>query len=157
MDFISHALIGAIIAELMQLDLTKTSLIIIGSILPDTSVIPVYSYYGGVKRAKDNFFKDKRKKPKLITHIYDFSHSILLMTMVLLLSLIYQPLIFLALGIAIHVLIDIFTHKKHSPRFLYPLQFHIEGIVEWAKLYYSFKSRIIVYGVLGAILLITHL
>lgn len=154
MDFISHILLGFIFGELLQLKNINLVFLLIGSVLPDLSTFPILFYYRGKKGVYRNFLEDNRKKPNGLFAFYDFSHSLLLILIILGLSYFYFPLTFLALGIFFHILIDIPLHKKHSPGIFYPFKKRIGGITDWFEIYNSLKSRVIVWAILLIIFLI---
>jgi len=169
MDFISHLLIGIIFVNVFSLSLINLVLFLVGSILLDFPVILIYFYYSdrklprfsdildGGEKALHNFIKDKKKKPEKLFFLYDFFHSIFFILIIFLLSFFYESFLFLAMGALIHILIDIPTHKKHSPAIFFPWKFRIKGLVDWFTIYSSLKSRIVVWGILMFLILISYL
>lgn len=133
-DWGTHLLSSAIVASVIpDTNIESKSLIILGSILPDF-IYPFYykvlSKKAGKKMkeiSEDDYilFGYSTKKIKFLKNIYFFFHGLPFLIFIYLMSGIYSSLIFLAIGLGLHFIYDIFLHEYEEnnfrPKPLYPL------------------------------------
>jgi hypothetical protein len=157
MDFISHILIGLLIANIFNLSLIPLLLLVIGSVFSDISVIPIYFYYKD-KKWLNLAWRDyeKNKGSRVIFKVYDFTHSILFVLIILLLSLYFPVIIYFMFGLILHILIDILLHKP-SPEIFFPFKIKLKGFANWFDLYGSIISRLIIWIILIILNLVVYL
>lgn len=130
----THLLSGvAVVVALPEVGLENQILLILGTILPDF----IFPYYFSLvskksgKKMKDmtenDYINFGHSDSRLIflKKIYFFFHGIPFLFLIYLLSEIYNPLIFLALGLCIHFIYDIFVHHYNNANFrpkpIYPI------------------------------------
>jgi hypothetical protein len=159
MDFTSHVLIGILIGIIFSLNAPQLSFLIIGSILPDLFVLPIYFYYkdSSKKSVYEIFKSGKKKKPEKLFMIYDSAHSILLLVILFAISYYFPLIMFLAIGVLIHIIVDLPLHKKHSPGIFFPFKKRIYGFADWYDIYGKMKHRIIVWSILIILIIVAYL
>jgi hypothetical protein len=139
MDFISHLLIGGIIALLVKASKKTKYLIVLFSILPDLFEIPLYLFVGSIN-ARVFWIPNNadwigfRVLHPVWTALWDIPHSLLFLLALVLITFIFKlPRIF-SFTYAFHIFIDIFTHTgEWNVKLFWPLQYSINGFTDsWA-------------------------
>lgn len=133
-DWGTHLLSSTIVASVIpDTSIESKALIIVGSVLPDF----IYPFYYKVlskkagKKMKEIGEEDyvlfgySTKKIKFLKNVYFFFHGLPFLIFIYLMSGIYPSLLFLAIGIGLHFIYDIFLHEYEEnnfrPKPFYPI------------------------------------
>ena len=133
-DWGTHLLSSTVVASAIpDTNIESKALIVIGSILPDF-IFPFYykviSKKAGKKIKeinKDDYilFGYSTNKIRFLKNIYFFFHGLPFLILIYLMSGIYPSLLFLAIGVGLHFIYDIYLHEyednNFKPRPLYPI------------------------------------
>ena len=162
MDFISHILIGRMLASSRKKNMRSIYAVTFFSFLPDLTLIPLYIFLGFTNNrlfwiALPSDWDGFRSLHPLLSLLWEIPHSVFFAFLIILPIIFYFKLPKIAfIAYLSHILVDLFTHAgEWAMKPFYPFQYSFNGFTNaWS---WSFKNMFITWFILLLIIFITHL
>ena len=158
MDFVSHYLIGNIIAATRK-NITRKQIITVSffGLLPDVTQIPLYLYVGYLNHRPywvpgNHDWAGFRDIHPIASALWDIPHSLFFLIFIWIIVKSLKLHYLCILSYLSHILIDIPTHTgEWAVKFLYPFQIMISGFTDaWAWNFYLYPIvwAILIFSIL---------
>jgi len=140
MDFVSHALMGRVLASSPTTSKRDLWVIILFSVMPDIPHIANYLYLGYIKKRPlwiphNSDWAGFRTLHPIGSALWEIPHSVIFLVLIIVPIVLILKLPKLALvAYSLHLLVDIATHTgEWSLKLFYPFDYTIEGFTDaWA-------------------------
>ena len=141
MDPISHIVSAVIFSAGFKFPLEGYIFTVLGSLLPDFAGPFIFHYYSWQSVSTSRAYR-KKPRPERLFRVYDFLHSFLFIAIISAMSYLVHVFYFIALGMMLHLIIDIPTHKWRGIGLFFPLKYCVRGFFDWVDIYIWLKSKL---------------